>query len=79
MILIFGQKLLQFQIDLAFPSSLSQCSNEVITGYHDKLPVVILARQSLVDRDMSLMDRLRNVPNFSWCPADVLGCCEPGF
>jgi len=42
--------------------------NKFKYGHHEKLSVAISARQSRVDKDMSLMDRLRMVSNFSWCP-----------
>ena len=37
-------------------------------GHHEKLLSPISARKSRVNKDMSPMERLRVVSNFSWCP-----------
>ena len=42
--------------------------HQLFKGTTKKIPVENSDRQSQVDKDMGLMDRLSRVSNFSWCP-----------
>ena len=41
---------------------------KIYTGHHEELLASISVRQAHADKDMGLMERLRMVLNFLWCP-----------